>query len=190
MPESEAGACNVVELQELRLTGAPAGYKTASAAAQGRLSVTAGVPWFRWPVRTGSQRALMPLSTMLASAVTLRCSARPTGLVITATSGHPSPVLLAFPGGQMQGLAAEGIAWPGDSRRAYCGPQAAAQLRAALQEGRQLVMELARYLAPAEPQALSDPVFEAYRGAGAVEVRGRRWRGGGASWTARVATEG
>jgi hypothetical protein len=40
-PEAAAG-CNVVELQELVLRAVPAAYKAAAAAAQGRLSLTAG----------------------------------------------------------------------------------------------------------------------------------------------------
>jgi hypothetical protein len=42
VPEEEAAGCNVVELQELVLRAAPQAYKAAAAAAQGRLSLTAG----------------------------------------------------------------------------------------------------------------------------------------------------
>lgn len=42
IPEDQAAGCNVLELQELQLAGVPASYKAAAAAAQGRLSVTAG----------------------------------------------------------------------------------------------------------------------------------------------------
>jgi hypothetical protein len=51
VPEEDASGCNVVELHELVLRGAPPAYKAAAAAAQGRLSLTAGARLAGMPPR-------------------------------------------------------------------------------------------------------------------------------------------
>ncbi len=98
--------------------------------------------------------------------------------MVPPTASHPSPAVIAFPGGQLEGASGETITWPGGARRAYAPPQVAAQLRAAVQEGRPLAVELARYLGRPEALALCDPAFEAYRGAGLMQV-GAHAVGGG-----------
>jgi hypothetical protein len=92
------------------------------------------------------------------------------GLVIPATSSQASPAVLPFPGGVLDAAAGDVITWPGSSRRAYISPQVVMQMRAALQEKRPLQLEVARYLAPGEPQPFSDPAFEAYRGMAVAQV--------------------